>query len=110
MTPNTDTVPSAEDWRRAVDWVEAQYPPAVFPPDSDSLDARSGTFARHVCRNIRKEARRIMDARSEGPLHCTAYAEDGGCGREECPRCGPHIIPPETGSGVLQYDGEADAR
>jgi hypothetical protein len=63
--PSADTVPSAEDWRRAVDWVEAQYPPAVFPPDSDSLDARSGTFARHVCRNIRKEARRIMEARPD---------------------------------------------
>jgi hypothetical protein len=62
------SVPSAEDWRRAVDWTEAQYPPAVFPPDSDSLDARSGTFARHVCRNIRKEARRIMDARTDGEL------------------------------------------
>lgn len=22
------------------------------------------------------------------PLHCTAFAEDGGCGREDCPRCG----------------------
>jgi hypothetical protein len=49
------------------------------------------------------------EARIFTPLHCTAYAEDGGCGREECPRCGPHIIPPEDALEVLQYDGTNDA-
>jgi len=35
-----------------VRWVRALYPETAFPPDSDSRDAISGTWARKVCDNI----------------------------------------------------------
>ena len=55
---------AADDVRRAairaererclavVRWVRALYPETAFPPDSDSRDAISGTWARKVCDNI----------------------------------------------------------
>ncbi len=44
-----------EAWEHAIKSVRGYYPESIFPPDSDSVDAQSGTFARLVCDNIVRE-------------------------------------------------------
>lgn len=45
----------------AVDYVRSLYPEDVFPPDSDSIDAKSAKWARMVCDNIKREAEKIEE-------------------------------------------------
>jgi hypothetical protein len=54
---------TAEDWERAVRWQLLNYPPDIFPPNSDSVDARSGTFARKVCNGIIERAKLYAETR-----------------------------------------------
>lgn len=60
-------MPTATDWSQAVYSVYETYPPDVFPPDSDSPDAKAGTWARKVCLNIVAEAWRLRTDRIDGP-------------------------------------------
>jgi hypothetical protein len=63
-----DTVaPSAEDWAEAVRQVRSHYPEDVFPAFSTSTDAKSGTFARHLCDLIQQIAYGVMVDRREIP-------------------------------------------
>lgn len=63
---HADLVPTALDWVMAVGSVYDTYPADVFPPDSDSRDARAGTWARMVCENIIREAHRRAEERTDG--------------------------------------------
>lgn len=56
---NADDVPTALDWVMAVNSIYETYPADIFPPDSDSPDARAGTWARKVCENIIRERRTV---------------------------------------------------
>lgn len=61
-----DRTPGAYDFAAAIFTVRDQYPADVFPPDSDSPDAKAGTWARLVCDQIVAEAHRRADARIDG--------------------------------------------
>lgn len=58
-------LPRADDWERAVLWMRQHYPESVFPPDSDSQDAKSGTFARKICDGIVRRAQQYANLRGE---------------------------------------------
>jgi hypothetical protein len=70
-----ETTPDARDWVAAVAAVYDLYPMDVFPPNSDSPDAKAGTWARHVCDLIVKEAHRRLNERNESALY--AHQFDG---------------------------------
>lgn len=61
-----ENLPTASDWERAVNRIYETYPSDVFPPDSDSPDAKAGTWARKVCLNVIAEAWRIRSDRIDG--------------------------------------------
>lgn len=62
-----EATPSAYDWVAAISTVRDRYPADIFPAESDSLDARAGTWARTVCDAIVAEAhRRLADRREIG--------------------------------------------
>lgn len=62
-------LPTATDWEQAVNRIYETYPSDIFPPDSDSPDAKAGTWARKVCLNIITEAWRIRTDRAEKANH-----------------------------------------
>ena len=58
--------PTAEEWEQAVANIHNQYPADIFPPDSDSPDAKAGTWARRVCVQVITEAWRLNTAHLDG--------------------------------------------
>lgn len=61
-----DRTPGAFDWAMAISTIRDQYPADIFPPYSDSPDAKAGTWARAICDQIVAEAHRRVDARNDG--------------------------------------------
>lgn len=53
-------------YREAIKIVRAAYPESVFPPDSESMDAKSAAWARMVCDNIEMTAEQYMEGGVDG--------------------------------------------
>lgn len=51
----------------AIRRTRATYPEDVFPPDSESVDAKSAAWARMVCDNIRGTAQDILGELEDRP-------------------------------------------
>lgn len=71
--------PTAEEWEQAVTNIFEHYPAEIFPPDSDSPDAKAGTWARKICLSIITEAWRLNTE------HYAAQSDGSECGKVQNP-------------------------